>query len=151
MIPITEGSSEPNGFVAIAISDPSPKASSSFTTEIIATAASKAKPLSRWFKKPVLSRFCRLQSSNCQSSTTSRMEPSLLSVSSEAIGGSMSSENILRFPRPLSTATSGLESLLTFIKSRSTLVKSWLRLSLISYQHGSPLTSEQGNLCIDTC
>jgi len=43
MIPITEGSSEPNGFVAIAISDPSPKASSSFTTEIIATAASKAK------------------------------------------------------------------------------------------------------------
>jgi hypothetical protein len=63
----------------------------------------------------------------------------------------MSSENILRFPRPLSTATSGPESLLTFIKSRSTLVKSWLRLSLTSYHHASPLTPEQGNLCIDTC
>ncbi len=151
MIPTTEDSSEPSGFVAIVISGRNPKASSCSTIEIIATAASKARRPCNCSKRLASSQPCHLQSSNCPSWTTSRMERSRSSVSSEVIKDSMCSENALNFPRPLSTLMCGPKSSPNYIKSRSISVKSWLALCLTSYLDGSPLTPEKGKRCSDTC
>jgi hypothetical protein len=151
MIPIIGDSSGPNGFGAIATSDPSPRTSRSSIIDITVIAASKAKPPYRWSKRLASSRSCHPQSSHCRKWTTSRMGQSLSSVLSGAIEGSISSENILSFPRPLSIPMSEPKSFLICIKFRFILVMTWLLLSLISYRHGLLLSLQQGNLCIDTC
>ena len=150
MIPTTGDSSEPNGFGAIVTSDPSPRTSSSSTIETIVIAALRAKPPYRWSKKMASSQSCPLQSSNCRRRTTFRMGRSLSSALSEATESSISLENISSFLRPLFILMPELKSLQSCIKFRSILVMTWLLFSLTSYRHGLLLTSQQGNLCIDT-
>lgn len=151
MIPITGGSSEPNGFGAIATSDRNPRTLSSSTIETIVIVASKGKHPYRWFKKPDSSQFCLPLSSHCRKWISFRTERSLSSVLSEVIESSISSENILSFLRPLFIPMSVPESLLAYIKFRSILVMIWLLLFLTSYLHGLLLTSQRGNPCVGTC
>lgn len=153
MIPIIEDSSEPNGFgfEAIAISDLNPRTLRSSTIETIVIAASKVKHPYRWFEKLASSQCCLFQSSHYRKWTTFRTERSLSSVLSEVTESSISSENALSFLRPLFIPMSVPESLPAYIKFRSILVMTWLRLFLTSYHHWLLLTSQKGNLCIDTC
>ena len=120
MIPITEDSSEPNGFAAIGISDPNPRILSSSIIETIVIAALKAKPPYSWSKRMAIPHSCHLQDSHCQVLTTFRKERSLSSVLFEVIESSISSENILSFLRLLSILMSELKSLLVCIKFRFT-------------------------------
>jgi len=66
MIPIIGDSSGGNGSVAIVISDPSPRTSSSFTIKTIATVALKAKPLHSLSKKRVIPQSYRPQNLDCR-------------------------------------------------------------------------------------
>lgn len=151
MIPIIGDSSEPNGFIATVTSDPSPRTLRSSTIETIVIAALKARPPYSWSKKMASFQSCHLPSSNCRTLTTFQTERSLSSVLSEVIENLISLESILSFLRALSILMSELKLLLSCIKFRSILVMTWLLQSLTSYHHGSPLTFQQGNLCIDTC
>ena len=150
MTPITGGSSGPNGFAAIGISDPNPRTLSSSTIETIVIVALKAKPLYSSSTSRAISQSWHLQSSHCRRLTPFRTERSLSSVLSAVTENWMSSESILSFLRPLSTAMSELKLLPVCIKFRSTMVMIWLLLSRTSYRHGSLQILKMGNRCIDT-
>ena len=150
MIPITEDSSEPNGFAAIATSGPNPKTLNSSTIETIVIAALKARPLYSSSKRMAIAQSCLLQDSHCQVLTTFRTERSLSSVLSGVTEDWIFSENILNFLRLLSIVMSELKLLPICIKFRSTLVMIWLLLSLTSYRHGLLQILKMGKRCIDT-
>ncbi len=150
MIPITEGSSGPNGFAAIGISDPNPRILSSSITGIIGIVASKARPPYSSSTSRAIPQSWHLQSSHCPTLTPFRTERSLSSVLSAVTESSISLESILSFPRTLSILMSELKLLLVCIKFRSTLVMIWLLLSHTSYRHGSLQILKMGNRCIDT-
>ena len=137
MIPIAGNSSEPNGFVAIATSDPSLGTSSSSTMETIVIAASKARPLSNSSTKLPIAQYCHPQRSACRTLTTFQTERSPSSVSSGVTGSWISLENSLSFPSPLSIRMCKLKSLLACIKFRSTPVMTWSPLYHTDYRHGS--------------
>ena len=148
--PIIEDSSEPNGFVAIVTSDPSPRTLNSSTIDIIGTAALKARPLYSPSKMSAIPQLCHPQGSHCLKLITFRMERSLSSVSFEVTESSISLENILIFLKPLSILMSELKSSLLYIKFRSTPVMNWLLLSHTVCQRGQLQIPQMSNLCIDT-
>jgi len=150
MIPIIGDSSGGNGSVAIVISDPSPRTSSSFTIKTIATVALKAKPLHSLSKKRVIPQSYRPQNLDCRRLITFRTERSLSSVSSVVTRSWIFSESILSFLKALSILTSEPKSLLVYIKFMSTLGMIWLSLSHINYQHGLPQILKMSKRCIDT-
>jgi len=150
MIPITEDSSEPNGFAAIATSGSNPRTLNSSIIDIITTAALKAKPPYSWSNRMAISQSCHLQDSHCQLLTTFRAGRSLSSVLSEVTENSISSENTLSSPRLLSILMCELKLLPICIKFRSTPVMIWLLLSLTNYRHGSLQILRMGDRCIGT-
>jgi hypothetical protein len=151
MIPTTVDSSGCNGFGTTLISDPSPRTLSSSTTGIIATAASKGKPLYSPSTKKAMNQSCHLESLNCQESTTFPMEQSLLFVLSEVIVDLISLESILNFLKALFIPMFELKSLLVCTRFKSTRVMSWLPLFHTVCRHGLLQIYKMGNLCIDTC
>ena len=150
MTPITGGSSGPNGFAAIGISDANPRTLSSSITGIIAIVASKARPPYSSSTSRAITLSCRPHNSRCQVSTSSRTGRSLSSALSVATGSWISLENILSFLRILSILMCELKSLRVCIRFRFTLVTIWLLLSRTSYQHGSLQILKMGNRCIGT-
>lgn len=150
MIPITEDSSEPNGFGAIAISDRSPRILSSFTIGIIATAASKVKHPFNLSRSRGILPSCPLQGSHYPKLTISQTEQFLSSVLSEATGNSISLGSILNSLKNSSTLTFGLKSSRVCIKFKFIWAMSWLPLFHTVYPHGSLQILQMGNLCIDT-
>ncbi len=150
MIPITEDSSEPNGFAAIVTSDPSPRTLRSSTIDIITTAALRARPHYSSCKSKAIAQSCCPQNSPCKGLTPFRMERSLSSVLSAVTENWISSENILSFLRLLSILTSGLKLLPACIRFRFTQVTTSLFLSHISYRHVWLRIPKMGKRCIDT-
>jgi hypothetical protein len=137
MIPITGDSSEPNGFGAIVISNPSPRTLNSSIIDIIGIAALKARRLYSASKRLAIPQPCHPKGSQCLKLTTLRMERSLSSVLSGVTESWIFSGNILSFQRPLSTLMCELKSSLLYIKYRSTLAMNLLFVSRTNYQHGS--------------
>ncbi len=135
-IPTIGASLDGNGFGVIASSDPSPRTLSSFITRTIGTAISKAKRLSRSFRKQVIAQFYLLPNSVYRGSIISLTEPSHSSVLSEAIGSWTSLESISSSRRTLFTATSELKSSPVCIRFRSIPKMIWLSLYRIGCQNG---------------
>ena len=151
MIPIIEDSSEPNGLGVTDISDLNPRTLSFSTTGIIVTASSKGKHLCSSSTKTATCRSCHLQSSNCLKSTISQKGQFLSSDLFEVTGGLISLENVLNFPKNLSTPMFELKSLLDCIRFKSTWATIWLLLFHTVCQHGLLQIPKMGNLCTDIC
>lgn len=151
MIPIIEDSSEPNGLGVTDSSNLNPRTLSSSTIGIIVTASSKGKHLYSSSMKTAMCRSCHPRSTNCRKSTISQMEQSLSSDLFEVTGDSISLENILKFPKNLSTPMFELKSLPVCIKFKSTWAMIWLLLFHIVCQHGLLQIFKMSNPCSDTC
>jgi len=126
-----------NGFVTIAISNPSLKTLNSSTIETTDIAVSKAERHHRLLTRRALLPSSHLHDSHCQPLSTSPMEQSHLSVLFEVTKSLMFLESILNSPRTLSILTSELKSLPICIRFRSIVTMSWLPPSLISCLRGS--------------
>lgn len=150
MIPTTDDSLGGNGFVAIGNSDLNPRTLSSSTTGTIVTAASRGKQLSSLSRDSRIIPFSLPQGSNYLKSITSQTEPSLLSVSSEAIRNLISLESILKFLKSLSILTFGPKSSLVCTKFKSILGRICSSRYPINYRIGLLQVLNNSKRCIDT-
>lgn len=118
--------------------------------ETIAIAVSKVKHPYRWFKK-LVSFPPRLHlNSNYPTSITSRRESSPSFVLSEAIESPISSENILRFQRPLFILTSEPKIVTELHQIQVNLGDGLINSSPTAYHPGSLKILKMGRRCIDT-
>jgi len=137
MIPTIGASLDGNGSGVIASSDPRPRTLNSFITRTIGIAISKAKLLSKSFKRRIIAQFYLLPNSVYRGLIISLTEPSHSSVSSEAIGSWTSLESTSSFRRTLFTVTSELKSSPVCIRFKSIPKMIWLSLYRIGFRNGS--------------